>query len=65
MKSFNPVSSNKLYIQIYEQVRDAIKAEINEINRALPSFKQVREVELRSEEFEKTTSKKIKRFLLK
>ncbi|MBQ7160383.1 MAG: AMP-binding protein [Clostridia bacterium] len=48
-----------------EQVRDAIKAEINEINRALPSFKQVREVELRSEEFEKTTSKKIKRFLLK
>ncbi len=48
-----------------EEIREEIKAQINEINRALPSFKQVREVELRKEEFEKTTSKKIKRFLVK
>ena len=46
-------------------IYEAVKAQINEINRSLPSFKQVREVEIRKEEFEKTTSKKIKRFLVK
>ena len=48
-----------------EQIHDAVKGQINEINRSLPSFKQVREVEIRDTEFEKTTSKKIKRFLVK
>lgn len=42
-------------------IRDAVNA----INRSLPVYKQVRDVELRSEEFEKTTTRKIKRFLVK
>lgn len=42
-------------------IRDAV----NTINRSLPVYKQVRDVELRSEEFEKTTTRKIKRFLVK
>lgn len=42
-------------------IRDAV----NTINRSLSVYKQVRDVELRSEEFEKTTTRKIKRFLVK
>lgn len=42
-------------------IRDAV----NTINRSLPVYKQVRDVELRSEEFEKTTTRKIKRFHVK
>ena len=42
-------------------IRDAV----NTINRSLPVYKQVRDVELCSEEFEKTTTRKIKRFLVK
>lgn len=42
-------------------IRDAV----NTINRSLPVYKQVRDVVLRSEEFEKTTTRKIKRFLVK
>lgn len=42
-------------------IRDAV----NTINRSLPVYKQVRDVELRSEEFEKTTTRKLKRFLVK
>ena len=34
------------------------------MNRKLPGFKQVKGVELRDTEFEKTTSKKIKRHLV-
>jgi len=48
-----------------DEIREAIKERVNEINHSLPSFKQVHEVELRESEFEKTTSKKIKRFLIK
>ncbi len=48
-----------------DQVLESVKAQIFEVNRKLPSFKQVREVEIRTEEFEKNTSRKIKRFLIK
>ena len=44
-----------------EEIYGIIKQEVNEINKKLPLFKQVREVEIREIEFEKTTSKKIKR----
>ena len=44
-----------------EEIRRAVRA----MNKHLPSFKQIKEIELRSEEFEKTTSKKIKRHLVK
>ena len=48
-----------------DKVLELVKAQIFEVNRKLPSFKQVREVEIRTTEFEKNTSKKIKRFLIK
>jgi len=48
-----------------EKIHEAVKEQIFEVNRNLPSFKQVREIEIRTVEFEKTTSRKIKRFLIK
>ncbi|MDD6265805.1 MAG: AMP-binding protein [Clostridia bacterium] len=48
-----------------DEILAQIKERINNINRNLPSFKQIRDVELKKEEFEKTTSRKIKRFLVK
>ncbi|MBE6597326.1 MAG: hypothetical protein E7641_06620 [Ruminococcaceae bacterium] len=48
---------------------EEIKAKIDEsialINKALPSYKQIKHTELRDTEFEKTTSRKIKRHLVK
>lgn len=45
-----------------EEVYDKLKEEVNEVNKALPVFKQIHEVEIRDTEFEKTTTKKIKRY---
>lgn len=42
-----------------------IKTRVLEMNKKLPSFKQIRNIEIRKTEFEKTTSRKIKRFLVK
>lgn len=48
-----------------ELVHETIHKSIMQINRRLPSFKQIKALELRNTEFEKTTSKKIKRHLVK
>ena len=48
-----------------ELIRESIRNSINAMNRRLPCFKQVKAVEYRQTEFEKTTSKKIKRHLVK
>ena len=48
-----------------EEILADLKADINVINKTLPVYKQIRDVELRGTEFEKTTTKKIKRFLVK
>lgn len=45
-----------------EEVIDIIKAEVTKVNKQLPVFKQVRNVELRKTEFEKTTTQKIIRY---
>ena len=42
-----------------------IKSKITVLNKKLPSFKQIRNIEIRKTEFEKTTTRKIKRFLVK
>ncbi len=42
-----------------------IKQAVNMINKTLPVYKQIREVELRETEFEKTSSRKIKRYNIK
>jgi len=48
-----------------DEVYNTIKEAINEINKSLPVYKQMRELEIRDTEFEKTTTRKIKRFLVK
>ena len=46
-------------------VYDLVKAAVTEINKRIPTFKHITDIEIRNEEFEKNTSKKIKRYLVK
>ncbi len=48
-----------------DEIKKSLSAKVNDLNRTLPSFKQIKAVELRETEFEKTTSRKIKRHLIK
>ena len=48
-----------------EDVKESIRKSINAVNKKLPTFKQIKSVEVRKTEFEKTTTKKIKRQLVK
>lgn len=48
-----------------ERAAAVIREEVNKLNRTLVGYKQIRAVELRRCEFEKTTSRKIKRHLVK
>ena len=73
----NPEGGVQLTAVVYPRLEDfadpadhsAIEAKIREqvqkMNRKLVSYKQVRGLEFRYEEFEKTTSKKIKRHLIR
>lgn len=45
-----------------EAIIAEVKAEVAKINKKLPTFKQVRNIELRKTEFEKTTTQKIIRY---
>lgn len=45
-----------------EELRRLLKKEIDEINEHMPLYKRVKRFEIREEEFEKTTTKKIKRY---
>ncbi len=47
------------------EVGGVIKEKIAELNRSLPSFKQIRGIEMRRTEFEKNTSKKIIRYTIR
>lgn len=47
------------------ELKRILKKEIDEINENMPLYKRVKRFELREEEFEKTTTKKIKRFTAK
>ena len=46
-----------------EQVEKLLWAEVDKINENLPFFKKIKKITVRREEFEKTTGKKIKRFV--
>jgi len=48
-----------------DEILASLKEQVNAVNKKLPTFKQVREVELRDTEFEKTTTRKIKRYVVK
>jgi len=57
---------NKLGDRPSEQnIREFIKTDVRNINRSLESYKKVRNFQIRNEEFPKTTTRKIKRFLFK
>lgn len=49
----------------FDAIHHVIYAKIMNLNKKLPSFKKIKELELRDTEFEKTTSRKIKRHLIK
>lgn len=44
-------------------VGELVKSEIVRVNRTLPGYKRIRDFTIRKEEFEKTSSRKIKRYL--
>ncbi len=48
-----------------EEIHAEMKKKISEINRKLVSYKHIREIEIRDTEFEKTTTRKIRRNLVK
>ena len=47
------------------EVYDAVKTAIMAVNKRLPTFKHMTDIEIRNEEFPKNTSRKIKRYLVK
>ncbi|MBQ4556301.1 MAG: AMP-binding protein [Clostridia bacterium] len=48
-----------------DDVRAAVKTEIDKINRSLVSYKHIRDIDIRDTEFIKTTTRKIRRNLVK
>ena len=44
-----------------ENIKNTLKEYVQTLNKSLPLFKQIRSVEIRKSEFDKTTTKKIKR----
>ncbi len=48
-----------------EKIEAEVRAQINKMNKKLVSYKQIRNVEFRYEPFERTTSRKIKRHLIR
>ncbi len=48
-----------------EVIKADLWATISELNKTLPSHKHIKQIEIRETEFEKTTSRKIKRHLVK
>lgn len=57
-----PAVEEKLGRVSEEELKRLLKKEIDEINEHMPLYKRVKRFEIREEEFEKTTTKKIKRY---
>ncbi|HPE95871.1 MAG TPA: hypothetical protein PLT66_07395, partial [Bacillota bacterium] len=56
---------DKLQGMVDSEILAFIKSQVLDINKHLPSFKQIRNIEIRKTEFEKTTTKKIIRYKVK
>ena len=54
----------EIYTETPEE-KERIKTDVQALNKTLPSYKQIQKVVFRDTEFEKTTTKKIKRFAIK
>lgn len=61
----DPEAANKPELLEGKSLEQYIKDEIKKINKELPQYSQLLDVELRSEEFEKTPKRSIKRFMYK
>ncbi|NLV62435.1 MAG: long-chain fatty acid--CoA ligase, partial [Clostridiaceae bacterium] len=46
-----------------EELEKLIKAEVKKANKKLAGYKKIKHFDIREEEFEKTTTKKIKRYV--
>lgn len=46
-----------------DQIKELLQAEVDKINKNLPFYKKIRRISIRKEEFAKTTTKKIKRYI--
>ena len=60
-------AENLICAEIYTETPDEkerIKADVQALNKTLPSYKHIQKVVFRDTEFEKTTTKKIKRFVI-
>ncbi len=53
--------NDNITAEIYAENKDTIENEINNLNKTLPAYMQIQKVKFRDTEFEKTTTKKIKR----
>lgn len=51
----------EIYAENGEEIQNKIHENILELNRELPTYKQIQRIFFRDSEFEKTTTKKIKR----
>lgn len=57
--------SNNNNVQITKDlIHEIISKEIKGVNKELPVYKQIRKFHIREKEFEKTTTQKIKRYLV-
>ncbi len=57
--------SNKNNVPITKElIHEIVGKEIKEVNKELPVYKQIRKFHIREKEFEKTTTQKIKRYLV-
>ncbi|HEY9164668.1 MAG TPA: AMP-binding protein [Candidatus Kryptonia bacterium] len=64
-ESFIEVSESKGIKITPELINEIIDGEIKRVNQELPSYKQIKKFFVRDEEFQKTTTQKIKRFTVK
>lgn len=48
-----------------ELISEILKNEVKKVNKGLPIYKQIKVVKIQEQEFEKTTTQKIKRYLIK
>jgi len=46
-----------------DEIREIIRKEVKEVNKSLVTYKYVKDFNIRYEEFEKTTTRKIKRYV--
>jgi len=65
MGEINEKFFNKGHQVSTQNIWEFIKQEVRNTNRSLESYKKIREFAIRQEEFPKTTTRKIKRFLFK